>query len=128
MSLLHLPNELLQRIAQNLESDKDINAFLRANRRLRDLLNTGLYQRNIKQSGSSGLLWIVRHGRLKAAKTLLREAAKSQVASDAFPIALLLAAGNGREDMVKLLLDNGTGVNVQVEEYGTALQAAASEG
>ncbi|KAH7154752.1 hypothetical protein DER46DRAFT_578569 [Fusarium sp. MPI-SDFR-AT-0072] len=139
MSLPHLPVELLWCTAENLESEKDINAFSQANRMLHDKLNTYLYQRNIKQSGSSGLLWIARHGRLEEAKILLGEAAKIQIPSSAFPIALLLAADKGSEDMVKLLLEHGVDVNASVEElyalqeahvkelFGTALQWAHTE-
>ncbi|KAG7404275.1 Ankyrin repeat and KH domain-containing protein mask [Fusarium oxysporum f. sp. rapae] len=140
MSLPHLPVELLWYTAENLESEKDINAFSQANRMLHDKLNTYLYQRNIKQSGSSGLLWIARHGRLEEAKILLGEAAKIQIPSSAFPIALLLAADKGSEDMVKLLLEHGVDVNASVEElyalqeahvkelYGTALLGASAGG
>jgi hypothetical protein len=40
MPLLHLPNELLRDISENLESEKDINAIAQANRRLYCLLDS----------------------------------------------------------------------------------------
>ncbi|PVH91238.1 hypothetical protein DM02DRAFT_473495, partial [Periconia macrospinosa] len=62
MPLLHLPNELLCRISENLELERDINAFAQANCRLYRLLNTYLYRYNIRHSGSSALLWAAQHG------------------------------------------------------------------
>lgn len=59
MPLLDLANELLHRISENLELERDINAFAQANRRLYRLLNGYLYRYNVpvQQSGSSALLW-----------------------------------------------------------------------
>ncbi|KAF2178770.1 hypothetical protein K469DRAFT_598122 [Zopfia rhizophila CBS 207.26] len=62
MPLLNLANELLYCISENLKSERDINAFAQANRRLYCLLNTYIYRYNIQQSGSSALLWAAQHG------------------------------------------------------------------
>ena len=51
MPLLDLANELLQYISENLESERDINAFARINHRLYSLLNPYLYRRNIQFVG-----------------------------------------------------------------------------
>ncbi|KAL5592674.1 hypothetical protein FOBRF1_013700 [Fusarium oxysporum] len=129
MSLLHLPDELLCYIAENLESERNISVFLRANRKLHSVLNSYLYRYNVEQSGSSALLWVAKHGRLTEAEKLLREGANIQVTNDVFSIALVLSAEEGHKEMVKLLLDNGADVNAQGGGlYGTALQGASTEG
>lgn len=56
MPLLHLPNELLSRCSEYLESESDINAFAQSNSRLYCLLNSYLYRRNVQQSESSALI------------------------------------------------------------------------
>src|SRR5207302_3202156 len=104
MPLLHLPNELLCSIAENLELERDINAFAQANRRLYRLLNTYLYRYNIRQSGSSALLWAARHGQEATAQKLLGERADDQAISDCYRGPLCVAARMGHEGMVKLLL------------------------
>ncbi|KAF2176950.1 hypothetical protein K469DRAFT_605193 [Zopfia rhizophila CBS 207.26] len=62
MPLLNIANELLLCISDNLESERDINAFIQANRRLHRLLINYLYRYNIQRSGSSALLWAARYG------------------------------------------------------------------
>jgi hypothetical protein len=47
MPLLDLANELLLSIAENLESERDLNAFTRTNRRFYNILNAKLYRRNV---------------------------------------------------------------------------------
>ncbi|KAF1948110.1 hypothetical protein CC80DRAFT_459683 [Byssothecium circinans] len=64
MPLLRLANEVLYCISENLKFERGINAFAQANRRLYCLLNTYLYRYNIRQSGSSALLWAARHGQV----------------------------------------------------------------
>jgi ankyrin repeat protein len=128
MSLLHLANELLCSISENLESERDINAFAQANRHLYRLLNSYLYQQNIRQSECSALLWAAQHGQEATAQKLLRELVNYQGASDCYGTPLCVAAMKWHEHIVELLLDNGAGINVQVERYGNALQAASSSG
>ena len=113
MPLLHLANELLYRISENLELERDINAFAQANRRLYRLLNTYLYRYNIRQSGSSALLWAARHGQEVTAQKLLRERADDQATSHCYRAPLCEAAHKGHKGIVKLLLDKGVDVNAQ---------------
>jgi hypothetical protein len=47
MSLLALPNELLLLIAEHVQTEKKLYFFLRANRRLYNLLLEYLYQHNV---------------------------------------------------------------------------------
>jgi ankyrin repeat protein len=95
MPLLDLPNELLLKISENLEAEKDINATAQANRRLYCLLDSYLYRYNIQQSGSSALLWAARHSQVATAHKLLREKANIQAINDDDQAPLLLAVENG---------------------------------
>ena len=78
ISLLDLPNELLLSVADNLDRESDISAFSRLNRRLYLLLNLYLYQHNIKQTNSSGLIWAAEHGRETIVQRFLSEGADIQ--------------------------------------------------
>jgi ankyrin repeat protein len=62
MPLLNLVNKLLLSISENLESERDINAFSQTNRRLHSVLNTYLYRYNVLRLGSLGLCWATQHG------------------------------------------------------------------
>lgn len=113
MPLLSLPGELLQSIAENLVSERDINAFARTNRRLYDLLNSYLYRYHIhqQQHGGNGccpaLLWAAEYGQESTTRILLSEGAHVQAAisdSGHQTTPLLLAAQNGHERVVRLLL------------------------
>src|SRR5690242_15610055 len=75
MSLLDLANELLQCISENLESEREINAFAQANRRLYGLLNSYVYRYNVQCSASSALVWTAQHGQEATARRLLAEGA-----------------------------------------------------
>ena len=97
MPLLDLANELLYCIAENLESERDVNAFAQAKRRLYRLLNSYLYRYNIQRSGSSALLWAAQHGQEATARRLLEEGASVQVTSISNGTPLVLAAAKGHE-------------------------------
>ena len=121
MPLLNLPNELLLKISENLESERDINAIAQANCRLYCLLDSYLYRYNVQQSGSSALLWAARHGQEATARKLLREKANIQATSDDIQRPLWSAVEKGHKQVVKLLIDKGTDVNAQGGDYGNAL-------
>ncbi|KAH7053483.1 ankyrin repeat-containing domain protein [Macrophomina phaseolina] len=106
MSLFDLSNELLLSVAEHLETEKDLNAFVQTSRHLYHLLNIHLYRGNIRQRGSSALLWAAKHGRETTVQKLLDEGANVQAMTDDGRTSLSLAAGNGHEGMVKLLLGN----------------------
>src|SRR5205814_8524186 len=106
------PNELLLCISENLESERDINAFTRTNRGLYYLLNAYLYRHNVQKFGGSALLWAAEHGREVTAQGLLDEGADIHVTTRyGSTTPLLLAAEEGHEAVVRLLLAKGVDVN-----------------
>ena len=126
MPLLDLPNELLQNISENLESERDINVIAQANWRLYRLLDNYLYRYNVQRSGSSALLWAAQHGQVATAQKLLREKADPQATNDDNEAPLLLAVEKKHTQVVRLLVDKGAKVNAQGGYYGNALQTASS--
>ncbi|KAF2707532.1 ankyrin, partial [Pleomassaria siparia CBS 279.74] len=131
----YLANELICCISEELELERDINAFSQVNRRLYRLLNTYLYRRNVQHSGSSALLWAAQHGRDETARWLLGEIAGDQATSDCCITSLCVAAKEGHKEIVKLLLNKGTDVNSThvaakdgIEKRSNALYAASKRG
>jgi len=57
MSLLNLVNKLLLFIANNLEKERDINAFTKINHRLNYVLNPYFYCYNIQYNRGWVLIW-----------------------------------------------------------------------
>lgn len=51
MLLTSLPNEILQTIAANLETENEINRFILTSMELYSRLNDWFYRRNIRQGG-----------------------------------------------------------------------------
>jgi ankyrin repeat protein len=129
MPLLDLPNELLVCFSEQLESEKDLNAFARANGRLYCLLNTYLYRRNVKWSGSSALLWAARQGEEATLGKLLKEKGNVRVKDTENRTPLSLAAENGYDAAVNLLLRNGANLEAKDKSLGwTPLAWAAWQG
>src|SRR5436190_21841100 len=112
MPLLDLANELLLCIAENLESEKDINAFTRTSRYLYYLLNGYLYRHNVQKSNNSALLWAATRGREATVQKLIAEGANFEVIYYKRKRALKIAAKNGHLAVVKLLLEAKADVNV----------------
>tara|TARA_R110002003_G_scaffold37_3_gene2136 strand:- start:1533 stop:1907 length:375 start_codon:yes stop_codon:yes gene_type:complete len=123
MPLLDLANELLHCIAETLESERDINAFAQANRRLYRLLNNHLYRHNVQRSQRSALLWAAQHGQEATVQKPLGERADVNANGGQYGNALQATAQGGDEQVVKLLLDKGTDVNAHGGHYSNALQA-----
>lgn len=71
MPLASLPNEILQTIADNLETDSEINQFILTSREIYSRLNNWFYRRNIRQGGWA-LFDAAYNGRVDTAKQLLR--------------------------------------------------------
>jgi ankyrin repeat protein len=129
MPLLDLAGELLLAIAKHLESERDISALTRVNHYIYGLLNAYLYLYNVQQSGSSALLWAALHGKEKTADKSLEEGANPQATTDDGSTPLFLAARNGREAVVKLLLAKGGVDPDSKDKVGrTPLSRATEEG
>ncbi|PHH92703.1 hypothetical protein CDD83_5940 [Cordyceps sp. RAO-2017] len=124
MSLLPLANELLVAIAQRLDSEKDINALARTNRRLYQLLIAHLYRHNARWSGSSALYWAARVGRGETLQRAVTVGAKLHEHG-----LLSLAAEYGQEGIVHLLLAvDGIDLNVKHGSQWTPLAVASRKG
>src|SRR5271156_3654705 len=117
MSLLNLPNELLQSISENLKLEKDINALVRTNRYLYNLLNPYLYRHNIRLFGSSALQWAARCGQEGTARKMLAEGADTENSNEYGGTPLLLAAAYENKALVELLLVQD-GVNPNFKGLG----------
>ncbi|EGU85447.1 hypothetical protein FOXB_04039 [Fusarium oxysporum f. sp. conglutinans Fo5176] len=144
MLLPDLPNELLLHFAESLESEGDISALARTNASMHNLLSDYLYENNVKQHGSSALIWAAYHGRIETAQRLLDNGADANVlvcptiGYTTYPdlsyesaqttyegrTPLLWAAEKGHEALVKLLLQNDADVNIMDRNGQTALRLA----
>jgi ankyrin repeat protein len=137
MQLLDLANEILWCIAESVQSDCDLNSFLRTSRRLYDLLCGYLYERNVKQHGSSAFFWAAYYDRLATAEKLLERGAHVDVhlppGDNPFGVIyrwtpLMLAASQGNEAIVRLFLEQGADVNYRSENGHMPLMVGARSG
>jgi ankyrin repeat protein len=95
-------------VAENLELERDNNAFAQTKCCLYNLLSTYLYCYNVQQHGSSALLWPAKKWeRGHRLQKLLDEGANIQAMSKCSQTPLILVAKNGHEVVVKLLLPKG---------------------
>lgn len=107
MSLLRLPCELLLLVAEFLETEEDINALSQVNRVLHAVINPYLYRFNAWNSESSALVWAAAHGVEDTAWISIREGAFPDAGDESGLTAMSIAAMNGHEEMVHLLLETG---------------------
>jgi Ankyrin repeats (3 copies) len=114
MALLDLASELLLCISENLELERDINAFTRTNHHLYNLLNPYLYRHDIRLFRSSALRWAAEHGQEGTARKMLREGADTENTTEDGHTPLVLAAMNGHKTLIELLLAEG-GLNPDSE-------------
>ncbi|WEW60435.1 hypothetical protein PRK78_005921 [Emydomyces testavorans] len=132
--LLSLPPELLLDIAECLGSNHDLNALLQSCRYLYNLLNSHLYQLDVKHHHSSALWWSVDKGR--------KDVAQRSLDAGADPNAVRMAISETEESalygacvsrsrakrdweryhrilqVVKLLLERGADANYVQKESG----------
>jgi ankyrin repeat protein len=114
MTLLILPNELLLSIAETLESQPNINALAKTNRRCYNLLNSFLYAYNARHYNSSALHWAATHGQPATAQESLRQGAdveSKDQATDSRP--LIQASRSGHADIVSLLVAHGANLHAK---------------
>lgn len=132
MPLTDLPNEILQTIANNLETESQTNRFLLTSREIYSRLNDWFYMRNIRQ-GSWGLFDAAYNGALDTAKRFLRLGADANAKgshSDFSIVRTVLGAAvwSQHHDIAKLLLAYAADPNDRDTQGRTPLFYAAQLG
>lgn len=122
MSLRAVPNELILRIAQGLESEGDINSLAQSCRRCYNILHLFLYRflAQHKHKREAALIWAAKHGRDRTARLILQTHDVGNGDTKKFDLnctdsqyglsSLAWAAARDHEAVVKLLLET-EGVN-----------------
>jgi ankyrin repeat protein len=111
MPLLELPNELLLYIAQSLHSERDINAFSRANQRLHHLLEGYRYRHNVLHGKSSALRWAANYGQETTARKSISQGAIINARHEFEESPLDIAISGRHIGMIKLLVDHGAALD-----------------
>ena len=106
MSILHLPIEIILRIAGYLKHVCDINALVITGHHFYRMLNNELYKRN----SSSAMSWAAKFGRTGTAQKAVLFVDVNDLIKP-----LLLAAEKGHVDVVRLLLERGAPINAPRE-------------
>ncbi|RMJ28287.1 Ankyrin repeat protein [Aspergillus sp. HF37] len=138
---MDLPNELLILTAAFLNA-RDISSLQRTTHRLATLLDSQLCERarsHICADGAPVLIWAAKRGKAPLIRKLFRNAGMHRKSepdpsvvmgreANSIDRALQVAAGNGHENVVRLLLELGANVAATDSEGETALHAAAGGG
>jgi ankyrin repeat protein len=124
MPLSDFPPELLLKIAIRLDA-VETNALACTNRGLHNLLNEGLYCRDVTQHPSKSLIWAAENGVEGTIQWAIDAAQKFNLISESFHIALQVAARRGHVPIVELLLKvHGIDPNFQGGFQGSSLEAS----
>ncbi|KAL4869151.1 ankyrin repeat-containing domain protein [Aspergillus spectabilis] len=133
MSLLALPNDLLEAIAQNLTSPEDLQALIRAHSWLYDLLVSRLYTQDEKW-GFIALRWAALNGRVET----LQRAHRSGLSMIHDFHLLYVASEGGHVSALEFLLAEGVQgigyathwgvVSLLLERGGVDVNAESSDG
>jgi ankyrin repeat protein len=144
MLLLDLPNELLCRICEVLDTVQDITSFSQLNHHLHQLTEDYLYRFDAQDGRSSALLWAAAHGQLQTTKRALKALQKSkqpiagseadenttsEPATNPVGIALVIAAEKGHTSLVRLLIEHGADLDWRYpRRRQSAMEAACTKG
>ncbi|KAL4958860.1 ankyrin repeat domain-containing protein [Aspergillus stella-maris] len=129
MHFLRLKDQLLLRVAGNLEHASEILALAKTNKRLYHTLRPNLYEFNVQQQNSSALMWSAKNDRSELAKALIREFKADVNAIHEGGTPLILAAKLGSESVVRVLLSvPEINLNARNHNQETALWCAANKG
>lgn len=111
MSFSELPNGIVYLIVYFLDYENEVDAPACINRGLHSLVNSLLYQHNVRHGHSSALAWGIIHGFMTTVRMSLDEGAPINVCNpviDWTPVAL--AAIHGQGAIARLLVyDYGMG-------------------
>ncbi|CAI7644268.1 unnamed protein product [Penicillium glandicola] len=148
MSLVLLPTELILVIESNLDSQRDLNAFICTSPRFALMFDDKLYQNNSEHEHDYVILWAATRGLDGTIRKCLKAGAKIQRldrfrshlkdrdAPEALNVIprhpkshpLTAAAAIGSMSCVRLLLDYGVNPNLLDEHYETPIRQAAGNG
>lgn len=123
MPLLHLPNELIFLIAENLFVP-DLNSFLQTNRHLANMLTPLLHQAAVADlDGCPALLWALRTAHEPLVRLLLEKGVDANSQRKGVT-ALLYAVIRLREPIIRMLLENGADAGAIDKDGKTPLHYA----
>ena len=127
MSILQLPNELLQIIAQYLSPSK-LNLLARTCPSLYCRLNCVLYDINVRKYHGFALAWAAENDRIDTVKLLMNSGAHLDIQFGVYKAtALHLAALSGHALMARFLVDHGaTMITWDNRQYSPLHYAAAA--
>ncbi|KAL4886838.1 ankyrin repeat-containing domain protein [Aspergillus karnatakaensis] len=111
MSLLLLPRELHLMIANNLESEADLNAYCQASKCLYPLLSEHLYKNNTKNHKSSALFFAAKVNNVKVAKRAIASGADVNTEDVKLVTPLVQAAVHVHIEVAVVLLEHDADVH-----------------
>ncbi|KAL4947294.1 ankyrin repeat-containing domain protein [Aspergillus filifer] len=129
--LFSLPVELLQLIGDHLESQNDINIFIRTCKHFHSALNGYLYRCNSMNHKRSALFWAAERDIPETAAHSLKAAPYTEIRNMAGMSPLLIAVEKGHLSIIKQLLefvDRGINLEEQNDDRRTPLAFAACFG
>lgn len=109
--LLTLSNELLLEVANYLEWDSDINAFMQVSGRTYYLLSQRLFWHNVFWSESTAFEWALYRGYASVVEKALDAGAWTNIDYKPFSGPLEVAIHYGYADVVKVLLERGVDID-----------------
>lgn len=129
MSFQALPNELLVCIADYLTKQRHLSALIQTNRHNYQVLNTYLYQRNIRHSRGWVLFWAAWNGQIGTAWHAIKAGVwLNYRMGDRKETAILWAAQARQVPMVAFLIDHGADPRVRDTRGYTPMQWAIETG